>query len=148
MKRHSLPGRNSHKSSVFVNRYMGRPWHSSCNLILKSHHRTLGSIPGYFMQYMWSMKRQWKRFFSGFLWFPLLIVTAPLAIIIYHRPLRCAIAVIRQHIITSLILRSFISDPALGWLQSEEVLVYIQIYILQASMVSTIQSSFLFTVTI
>jgi hypothetical protein len=43
-----------------------------------------------------------------------------IAPLIYHRPLRCAIAQITQHIIT-------FSDPALAWLQSEEEKYFLDI---------------------
>jgi hypothetical protein len=43
------------------------------------------------------------------------------SILIYHCPLICPIALTRQHITnSSLKLRGFISDLALGWLQSKE----------------------------
>jgi hypothetical protein len=56
--------------------------------------------------------------------YSVLIVILSVSILICHCPLKCVIAMTRQHIVTSLVHRLdgvFLSDSAFGWLQNKEV---------------------------
>jgi hypothetical protein len=62
---------------------------------------------------MWNF---WDRCFSNFFGFRLPVSFHHCSIVIYHRPMRCAIALTKQHItIPRSYVTSFIYDPALGW---------------------------------
>jgi hypothetical protein len=83
-------------------------------LTAKAHVRARGQS----MWDLWWTEWHWAGFLRV-LRFPLQISFHHCSIFIYHRPIRCAIALTKQHTITTWsLVRGFTSDPA-HWLETE-----------------------------